>query len=182
MDYTTVIDTSTESSAVFYGLMGAASALILSNIGAAYGSAKANIFHSPSSPVDKQAGSWENIQENAFNLTQNKSKLSGIIPFIPIIIAGVLAIYGLIYSVIVLQAVTSPDYNTSRGYAQFFGGLVLGFSCLASGVAVGIVGNHGLRKLSENKSSTVRLVLNLIYCEALGLYGLIFALIAASAF
>ena len=75
MDYTTVIDTSTESSAVFYGLMGAASALILSNIGAAYGSAKANIFHSPSSPVDKQAGSWENIQENAFNLTQNSQEL-----------------------------------------------------------------------------------------------------------
>src|SRR3990167_7706259 len=89
---------------------------------------------------------------------------------------------GFIYSVIVLQAVTSNDYNTSRGYAQFVGGLVLGFTCLASGIAVGIVGKNGLHAISENKSSPVRLVLNLIYCEALGLYGLIFAIIAASSF
>lgn len=189
MDYTTIIDTATssQSSAIFYGLMGAASGMILSSIGAAFGSAKANIFHSNAqSSINKQLPEWEYIQQQhdssiSFN-SQNQSKLSGIIPFIPIIIAGVLAIYGLIYSVIVLQAVTSPDYNTSRGYAQFVGGLVLGFTCLASGIAVGVVGKNGLRAISENKSSPVRLVLNLVYCEALGLYGLIFAIIAASAF
>src|SRR3990167_842640 len=184
MDYTTIIDTTTssQSSAVFYGLMGAASGLILSTIGAAYGSSKPNIFPSQSSSsTNKQLPEWENADSSTFN-NQNKCKLSGIIPFIPIIIAGVLAIYGLIYSVIVLQAVTSNDYNTSRGYAQFIGGLVLGFTCLASGIAVGIVGKNGLHAISENKSSPVRLVLNLIYCEALGLYGLIFAIIAASAF
>lgn len=184
MDYTTIIDTTTtsQSSAVFYGLMGAASGLILSTVGAAYASSKPNIFHYHPSSTNKQLPEWENADSsNSFN-SQNKSKLSGIIPFIPIIIAGVLAIYGLIYSVIVLQAVTSNDYNTSRGYAQFVGGLVLGFTCLASGIAVGIVGKNGLHAISENKSSPVRLVLNLIYCEALGLYGLIFALIAASAF
>src|SRR3990167_857259 len=57
MDYTTIIDTTTssQSSAVFYGLMGAASGLILSTIGAAYGSSKPNIFHSQSSSsTDKQ--------------------------------------------------------------------------------------------------------------------------------
>ena len=69
---------------------------------------------------------WENA-DSTFN-NQNKSELSGIMPFIPIIIAGVLAIYGLIYSV--LQAVTSNDYNTSRGHAQFVGGLELGFTCI----------------------------------------------------
>ncbi|MFN9109097.1 MAG: V-type ATPase subunit C [Bacteroidota bacterium] len=171
MDYTTIIytTTSSQSSAVLFGLMGAGSALILSSIGAAFGSSKPNIFHS------------QQNDSSSFN-TQNKSKLSGIIPFIPIIIAGVLAIYGLIYSVIVLQAVTANDYNTSRGYAQFVGGLVLGFTCLASGIAVGVVGKNGLRAISENKSTPVRLVLNLIYCEAIGLYGLIFAIIAASAF
>src|SRR3990167_2965358 len=186
MDYTTIIDTTTssQSSAVFYGLMGAASGLILSTIGAAYGSSKPNIFHSQSSSsTNKQLPEWENADSSSstFN-NQNKSKLSGIIPFIPIIIAGVLAICGLIYSVIFFQAVTSNDYNTSRGYAQFVGGLVLGFTCLASGIAVGIVGKNGLHAISENKSSPFRLVLNLIYCEALGLYGLIFAIIAASAF
>src|SRR3990167_80966 len=176
MDYTTIIDTTTssQSSAVFYGLMGAASGLILSTIGAAYGSSKPNIFHSQSSsPTNKQLPEWENADSSSTFNNQNKSKLSGIIPFIPIIIAGVLAIYGLIYSVIVLQAVTSNDYNTSRGYAQFVGGLVLGFTCLASGIAVGIVGKNGLHAISENKSSPFRLVLNLIYYEALGVYGLI---------
>jgi V-type H+-transporting ATPase 16kDa proteolipid subunit len=194
MEYaTTIIDTTTttasQCSAIFYGLTGAASALILSSIGAAYGSSKPNIFHSQSSSsssssINKQLPEWENAPQydsSSFNI-QNKSKLSAIIPFIPIIIAGVLAIYGLIYSVIVLQAVTAIDYNTSRGYAQFIGGLVLGFTCLASGIAVGIVGKNGLHAISKNKSSPFRLIINLIYCEALGLYGLIFALIAASAF
>ena len=186
MEYTTIIDSTSQSSAVVYGLAGAASALIFSTIGAAFGSAKPNIFYSQSSSASyKQLPEWENAPLNndssSFN-TQNKSKLLGMIPYIPIIIAGVLAIYGLIYSVIVLQAVTSNDYNTSRGYAQFIGGLVLGFTCLASGIAVGIVGKNGLGAISENKSTPVRLVLNLIYCEALGLYGLIFAIIAASAF
>ncbi|MBL0342961.1 MAG: hypothetical protein IPP71_20080 [Bacteroidetes bacterium] len=194
MEYTTIIDTSSQSSAVLFGLMGAASALILSTVGAAYGSSKPNIFHHLSlSSANKQLPEWENglqQQESTFSNIQNKSKLSGIVPFIPIIIAGVLAIYGLIYSVIVLSSITAVDYSTARGYAQFTGGLVLGFTCLASGVAVGIVGRDGLRSISENPSpqsgvfltSPVKLVLNLIYCEALGLYGLIFALIASSAF
>src|SRR3990167_3860211 len=57
MDYTTIIDTTTssQSSAVFYGLMGAASGLILSTIGAACASFKPNIFHSQcSSSTNKQ--------------------------------------------------------------------------------------------------------------------------------
>ena|SRR3990167_4476859 len=65
---------------------------------------------------------------------------------------------------------------------NLFGGLVLAFTCLASGIGVGIVGKNGLHAISANKSSPFRLVLNLIHCEDLGVYGLIFAIIAASAF
>ena len=83
---------------------------------------------------------------------------------------------------IVLAAVPSEDYSESRGYAQFVGGLTVGLCCLASGLAVGMVGNRGLRAISQNKSTKIQMILNLIYCEALGLYGLIFGLIAASAF
>ena len=162
----------TQSSAILYGLMGAGSALILSTIGAAYGSAKANVTLSSSS-----APEWTPLSGQT-----SKSRLSSVVAFIPIIIAGVLAIYGLIYSVIVLASVTAPDYSASRGYAHFIGGLTLGFCCLASGIAVGIVGKHGLRSISENKTSVVKVILNLIYCEALGLYGLIFGLIAVSSF
>ena len=111
--------------------------------------------------------------------TSRTSKLPWL-PFIPIIIAGVLAIYGLIYSVIVLQAVTAPDYSSNSGYAQFVGGMTLGLCCLASGISVGVVGKQGILSISQNKTSVTKVILNLIYCEALGLYGLIFALIASS--
>jgi V-type H+-transporting ATPase 16kDa proteolipid subunit len=110
---------------------------------------------------------------------QSNSQKSFIISFIPISIAGVLAIYGLIYSIIVLSAVTT---SADRGYALFVGGLTVGLCCLASGIAVGAVGKQGLRSISQNKSTVVRVVINLIYCEALGLYGLIFGLIAYSMF
>merc|ERR1712137_460094 len=84
-----------DSSAVFYGLVGAGSALFLSAIGAAIGSAKsANAQQSDDTP-----GSMS-IQDGGFS---KKTFVS----FIPIIIAGVLAIYGLIYAVIVLQAITA---------------------------------------------------------------------------
>mmetsp|Transcript_76886 Transcript_76886/g.115703 ORF Transcript_76886/g.115703 Transcript_76886/m.115703 type:complete len:115 (-) Transcript_76886:11-355(-) len=101
---------------------------------------------------------------------------------IPVIIAGVLAIYGLIYSIIVVSSVADPSYTLSQGYAQFVGGLVVGLCCLGSGVAVGIVGKKGIRGMAQNTSSCAMMLLNLIYCEALGLYGLIFGLVAASTF
>ena len=78
-----IIDTtSSQSSAVFYGLMGAASGLILSSIGAAYASSKPNIFHSQSSSsTNKQLPEWENANSSSSFIYQNKCKLSGIIPF-----------------------------------------------------------------------------------------------------
>lgn len=164
MDYTTIIDTTTssQSSAVFYGLMGAASGLILSTIGAAYASSKPNIFHSQSSSsTNKQLPEWENADSSSTFNNQNKSKLSGIIPFIPIIIAGVLAIYGLIYSVIVLQAVTSNDYNTSRGYAPICWRIGAGIlPCIW--YCCWYCRKEWTSCHSENKSSPFRLVLNLI--------------------
>ena len=158
------------SSAVFYGLMGAGSALGLSCVGAAFGTAKSANFRSSKS---------ENVKDFE---TNNNQEPNFLVSLIPVIIAGVLAIYGLIYSVIVLAAVPSEDYSESRGYAQFVGGLTVGLCCLASGLAVGMVGNKGLRSIAENKATRVQMILNLVYCEALGLYGLIFGLIAASAF
>ena len=69
MDYTTIIDTTTssQSSAVFYGLMGAASGLILSSIGAAYGSSKPNIFHSQSSSLKNFFGVKKFLKQSTHN-------------------------------------------------------------------------------------------------------------------
>ena len=159
-------------SPVFYGLMGAGSALFLSSIGAAIGTAKSSNY---------KVSSSQNSNEDIYG-DRKKFGWESIVPYIPIIIAGVLSIYGLIYSVIVLQSVTAEDYSASRGYAQFVGGLTVGLCCLASGAAVGVVGKKGLRTISENRSTVTQMAINLVYCEALGLYGLIFGLIAASAF
>merc|ERR1712137_651304 len=164
---------SVDSSAVFYGLVGAGSALFLSAIGAAVGSAKSakaqqQLDHTPGSMSIQH-------QDETFS---KKTFVS----FIPIIIAGVLAIYGLIYAVIVLQATTATDYSTNRGYAQLVGGLTLGVCCLAAGVAVGSVAKSGQRAIQKENGSPVKMIINLVYCEALGLYGLIFGLIASSTF
>mmetsp|Transcript_22652 Transcript_22652/g.34489 ORF Transcript_22652/g.34489 Transcript_22652/m.34489 type:complete len:163 (+) Transcript_22652:3-491(+) len=161
----------TDSTAIFYGLMGAGSSLIFSCAGAAFGTAKS-----------QQQCKIESKSLNGFTESNSPPPTITGKTLIPVIIAGVLAIYGLIYSIIVLGSVSDPNYSVSQGYAQFVGGLVVGLCCLGSGIAVGIVGKIGIRGMKENTSSFTMMVLNLIYCEALGLYGLIFALIAASTF
>jgi hypothetical protein len=88
----------TQSSAVLYGLIGAGSALILSSIGAAYGTAASANW------APKKSGASYEFSEKSVQSDKPSSNKSLIISLIPIIIAGVLAIYGLIYSVIVFQA------------------------------------------------------------------------------
>jgi V-type H+-transporting ATPase 16kDa proteolipid subunit len=173
----------TQSTAVLFGLVGAGSALILSSFGAAYGTAASATWNSKTKTNQTQQETpYELVLEKPKESNESNSKKSFIISMIPIIIAGVLAIYGLIYSIIVLSAVTVPDYSADRGYAHFVGGLTVGLCCLGSGIAVGVVGKQGLRSISKNQSTTLQVIINLIYCEALGLYGLIFGLIAASMF
>ena len=102
--------------------MGAASGLILSSIGAAYGSSKPNIFHSQcSSSTNKQLPEWENADSSSSSFNyQNKCKLSGIIPFIPIMIAGVLAIYGFdVFCYCSTKQLHQMITIHQRGYAQF---------------------------------------------------------------
>merc|ERR1719238_1404282 len=160
----------TDSTAIFYGLMGAGSALIFSCAGAAFGSAKSQ-QQCKIAPAKMSDGYTATETNNPPPTITGKT-------LIPVIIAGVLAIYGLIYSVIVLSSVSDPSYTLSQGYAQFVGGLC----CLGSGIAVGVVGKIGIHGMAQNTSSFTMMVLNLIYCEALGLYGLIFGLIASSTF
>merc|ERR1719324_1071449 len=81
---------------------------------------------------------------------------------IPVVMAGVLGIYGLITAVIINGKLDQPDtYSAYSGYAHLGAGLTVGMSSLAAGLAVGII-------------------LILIFAEALGLYGLIVGLVVAS--
>jgi V-type H+-transporting ATPase 16kDa proteolipid subunit len=149
------------ASAPFFGFMGVTSALVFANIGAAYGTAKSGVGIS-SMGVMNPGLVMRNI--------------------IPVVMAGVLGIYGLIVAVIIQGSIVSPQngmskYSLYTGFAHLAAGLCCGLSGLAAGMAIGIVGDAGVRAVGQQEKLFVGMILILILAEALGLYGLIVALI-----
>jgi len=63
---------------------------------------------------------------------------------------------------------------------HFGAGLAVGFSGLAAGFAIGIVGDAGVRGTAQQPRLFVGMILILIFAEVLGLYGLIIALIMSA--
>merc|ERR1711920_1198862 len=102
---------------------------------------------------------------------------------IPVVMAGVLGIYGLITAVIIngkIGDTTEATYSAYSGYAHLGAGLTVGMSSLAAGLAIGIVGDAGVRANAQQPRLFVGMILILIFAEALGLYGLIVGLVVAS--
>merc|ERR1719183_1132227 len=100
---------------------------------------------------------------------------------IPVVMAGVLGIYGLITAVIINGKLDPPDkYSAYSGYAHLGAGLTVGMSSLAAGLAIGVVGDAGVRANAQRPQLFVGMILILIFAEALGLYGLIVGLVVAS--
>merc|ERR1719258_563002 len=113
------------ASAPFFGYMGAAAALIFANLGAAYGTAKSGVGICSMGVMHPQL-----IMKS----------------IIPVVMAGVLGIYGLITAVIINGKLDPPDqYSQYSGYAHLGAGLTVGMSSLAAGLAIGIVGDAGVR-------------------------------------
>mmetsp|Transcript_9352 Transcript_9352/g.15542 ORF Transcript_9352/g.15542 Transcript_9352/m.15542 type:complete len:164 (-) Transcript_9352:168-659(-) len=128
-----------------------------------------------------------------------RSKGGVIRSFCPIVIAGVLAIYGTIMAVI-LSGKINHDLDTAAGYKNFTAGLATGLACLASGHGLGSFVSSNLsgeniptpavgqqEPLLENsppRSSppvpTVKFLMVLVFLEAIGLYGLIVGLLLAN--
>jgi len=150
--------TNPPSSAFFFGWMGCAFALIFANMGAAYGTAKSGVGVA-SMGVMRPEMVMRNI--------------------IPVVMAGIIGIYGLIISVIINSNVKSSDYSAYQGFAHLGSGLSVGLSGLAAGMAIGIVGDAGVRATAQQPRLFVAMILILIFAEALALYGLIVALILA---
>jgi len=99
---------------------------------------------------------------------------------IPVIMAGVIGIYGLIISVIITSGIPTTGYTQKAGFAHFGAGLAVGLSGLAGGIAIGIVGDAGVRATAQQPKLFVGMVLILIFAEALALYGLIVAIVVSS--
>merc|ERR1712086_740286 len=142
--------------ASFFGYMGIASALVFANLGAAYGTAKSGVGICSTGVLNPDA-----IFKNV----------------IPVVMAGILGIYGLIVAVI---AKGNINATYKQNYALLGAGLCCGLSSLAAGLAIGIVGDAGIRASGQQERIFIGMILILIFAEALGLYGFIVALIIAN--
>merc|ERR1711985_172610 len=148
-------------SAPFFGFMGCAAALVFACLGAAYGTAKSGVG------VANMGVLHPDVVMKSI---------------IPIIMAGVLGIYGLIVAVLLASGIKGEAYGYASfsGYAGLSAGLCCGMAGLSAGIAIGIVGDAGVRANARQPKLFVGVILILIFAEALGLYGLIVALILSS--
>eukprot|EP01100_Stratorugosa_tubuloviscum_P012898 TRINITY_DN626_c1_g1_i6.p1 TRINITY_DN626_c1_g1~~TRINITY_DN626_c1_g1_i6.p1 ORF type:complete len:164 (-),score=100.96 TRINITY_DN626_c1_g1_i6:201-692(-) len=151
--------TPTTASAAFYGFMGCTSALVFACLGAAYGTAKSGVGIS------------------AMGVMRPELVMRSIIP---VVMAGVIGIYGLIIAVLTGTQVTANDFTDFKGLSYLGAGLSVGLSGLAAGMAIGIVGDAGVRATAQQPKLFVGMILILIFAEALALYGLIVALILST--
>lgn len=75
---------------------------------------------------------------------------------IPVVMASVVAIYGLVVSVLILNGLEKFNgqngYTIAKGYMDFGAGVTCGLSGLASGWATAICGDWGVRAVSEHYS------------------------------
>ena len=79
--------------------------------------------------------------------------------------------------VIIVDVSPNSTYNYGNGYKHLASGLTCGLSSLAAGFAIGIVGDAGVRANAQQEAIFVGMILILIFGEALGLYGMIVAII-----
>ena len=133
---------------------------LLADLGSAYGTAKAGVGIMSMGVMNP-----EMVMKN----------------IIPVVMAGILGIYGLIVAVLIQSNISSKGeaLTYAQGYQYLSAGLCVGLSGLGAGMAIGIVGDAGVRAVGQQDKLYVGMILILIFAEALALYGLIVGLIIA---
>jgi V-type H+-transporting ATPase proteolipid subunit len=154
--YTFIAD---DGSAQFFAYMGVAAGLVFANLGASYGTAKAGVGIASLGVIDS-------------------SKIFK--SLIPIIMAGILGIYGVIVAVLLNSKAKVEGLTMKAGYQYLGAGLCCGLSSLAAGLAIGVAGDAGVRAYAQTDQIFVGMILILIFAEAIGLYGMIVAIIMMS--
>merc|ERR1711990_560228 len=133
------------ASAPFFGFMGCAAALVFACLGAAYGTAKSGVGVANMGVLHA-----EMVMKS----------------IIPIIMAGVLGIYGLIVAVLLTSSITGDapySYASYSGYSALSAGLCCGMAGLSAGIAIGIVGDAGVRANARQPKLFVGVILILIF-------------------
>ncbi|DAA77205.1 TPA_exp: hypothetical protein A8136_6465 [Trichophyton benhamiae CBS 112371] len=113
------------------------------------------------------------------HMAQQRPELS----LIPVVMAGIIAVYGLVVAVLIAGDLGPPpetQYSLYAGCLHLAAGLSVGLAGLAAGYTIGIVGEAGTRAYMQQSKVFVGMVLILIFGEVLGLYGLIVGLILNS--
>merc|ERR1719431_2332081 len=95
---------------------------------------------------------------------------------IPVVMAGIIAIYGLVVAALIANKITDTGYTLFSAFLHLGDGLSVGLSGLAAGYAIGVVGDAGVRGTAQQPRLFVGMILILIFAEVLGLYGLIVAI------
>ncbi|KAL3633379.1 hypothetical protein CASFOL_022906 [Castilleja foliolosa] len=128
-----------DETAPFFGFLGAAAALVFSCMGAAYGTAKSGVGVA------------------SMGVMRPELVMKSIVP---VVMAGVLGIYGLIIAVIISTGINpkAKSYYLFDGYAHLSSGLACGLAGLAAGMAIGIVGDAGVRANAQQPKLFVGLV------------------------
>ncbi|KAK3403147.1 H+-transporting ATPase lipid-binding protein, partial [Sordaria brevicollis] len=143
----------------FFGAMGCTAAIVFTCLGASYGTAKSGVGIAAMGVLRPDL-----IVKN----------------IVPVIMAGIIGIYGLVVSVLISDALKQDQYALYTGFIQLGAGLAVGLAGLAAGFAIGIVGDAGVRGTAQQPRLFVGMILILIFAEVLGLYGLIVALLMNS--
>ena len=143
--------------AAFFAYMGIASAIVFANLGSAYGTAKTGVGIC------------------SMGVLRHELIFKSVVP---VIMAGILGIYGLIVAVILNMKITA-NITFNDGYRFLGSGLCCGLSSLAAGLAIGIVGDAGVRANAQQEKIFIGMILILIFAEAVALYGFIISLMVA---
>ncbi|GJC79664.1 putative V-type ATPase [Colletotrichum tofieldiae] len=159
----------------FFGAMGCTVAIVFTCMGASYGTAKSGVGISAMGVLRPDLI----VKNPAWMGDLHRNMLTKHLDIVPVIMAGIIAIYGLVVSVLISDGL-AQEMSLYTGFIQFGAGLSVGLAGLAAGFAIGIVGDAGVRGTAQQPRLFVGMILILIFAEVLGLYGLIVALLMNS--
>lgn len=137
----------------FIGVLGVVASIVLTSFGAAYGTAKSGTSIANTAPMRP-------------DLVMKS--------IIPVVMAGIIGIYGLVISILLVGPIeVASDYPLYYGFLALGAGLSVGIAGMAAGMAIGKVGDSGVRFSAMEPRLFVGMILVLIFAEVLALYGLI---------